>query len=904
MRIRLKHHRLAAHLARSRMSQNRWAQKLGLHKGHLSRLTNGQRPYPGPETRERLLNGLGLAFEELFEIEGAPPPRTRWQRVGYKLRRAASQWTPSLTRGWTGDVRQTVRALKRQPVYAALVMATIALGVGANTAIFTLVNGILLQPLPFSEPNEIVYLWSVRNQGRTLGRISYQDYIDISAEVGTLESVSAINADDLTWVGANGAERVSAELVTAPFFSALGVAPLLGRPILTSESDGTQPNAVVVVSHDFWRSKLGATEDVVGSELRLNGLPFEVVGVMPPGFRGLEGLAQLWVPLTQIDVLHPDLKQYKLLESRGTRFLIVVGRRASGATTAALQQQLDGVAERLTADFPRTNADKALRAEALSEVIRGDFRTPVLWLMGAVGLVLLIAVANLAHLSLARSVQRVREVAIRTALGAQAPRMIRHLLTESLLLSLAGGVVGIGLARIALARTLDLLPEGLPSYVTPGLDGGVLVFSILLSIVVGVAFGLAPALLAVRRGAGEALKQNSANLVATRGRRRMTSSLVVAEVALSMALLAGSGVMLQGLQRATSFDPGYDPGGLITASFDLPVYKFSEDEQEQLLNRVLEKVRALPGVEGASLSSHLYFGGGYMTGEVFPKPAPDETELPTQMMWVSPGFYQTLGIQLHAGRDFSFSDRADSPRVVIINRNFAREAWPGESAVGKVIRTGRSAENAATVVGVVDDVKTRRGGAAAPNQLYYSLSQGGLWSRALMVRSPQPDLVVSTLRPTIQGVDSEIPIFQVTSMETLVAQTFASTRLLALLTTLFAAAALLLATVGVYGVMAFTTAQARAEVGIRLALGARPVDVIRHYMLYGGLRTLVGLAFGLGLTLIISQSVGSKLADVEPFDLRVFVVVTLLLLGAAQLASLIPAWRASRVDPLETVKAE
>ena len=902
MKIRLRHDKLAFHLARSRMSQNRWAQKLGLHKGHLSRLTNGQRSHPGPETRQKLLEGLGLPFDELFEIEGAETPG-RARRFVKRLRRSTSRWMPGATRGWSGEIRQAFRALRRQPGFALMALATVALGVGANTAIFTLVNGILLQPLPFSEPDRLVYVWSVRNEGTTLGRLSFQDYLTLADEADTLQSLAAISADDLTWVGGGGAERISAEMVTAPFFSALGVAPVRGRPLLASETRLDGPGAVVVISHDFWQAKLGGAAGVVGSTLRLNGLPYDVVGLMPPGFRGLEGAAQLWVPLTQMDTLHPDLKQYDLLQSRGTRFLMAIGRRAEGAGLVAIQDQLSAVAARLRTEFPRTNEDKGLRAEPLNDVIRGDFRTPVLWLMGAVALVLLIAVANLAHLSLARSAQRIREVAIRTALGAEVPRMIRHLLTESLLLAVAGGFLGLLLAQAALVRILALLPDGLPSYATPSLDGRVLLFSVLLSVIVGAAFGLAPALLAVRRGAADALKQNSGNVAAGRGRRRLTSALVVAEIALSLALLVGSGLMLQGLYRATSFDPGFDAGGLISASFDLPLYKFSEDEQARLLDAVVEQVSALPGVDNAALCSHLYFGDGYMTGEVSRADDLDEVEIGTQMMWVTPGFFRTLGLQLQEGRDFAAGDQADAPAVGVVSRSFAEEAWPGESPVGKVLRTGTRAEATTTIVGVVDSVVTRRGG-PAPNQLYFAVAQGGLWSRSLLIRSARPAVVLPSLRAAIQEVDPEIPIFQVTSMESLVSQTFASTRLLALLTTIFAGAALLLAVVGVYGVMAFTVAQARAEVGIRLALGARPADVTRQYLAYGGRRAVSGLLLGLGLVFLLIRTFATQLPDVESFDPRVIAGVSLLLLTVALLACWVPAWRASRVDPLETVRAE
>ena len=921
MKIRLRHERLAVRLARGKRSQNAWALRLGLHKGHLSRLVNGKRPYPGPETRQRLLDGLDLSFEELFQIE-VESPQNRLQWILHWARqswRSRVQPPYSVIRGdgtlrmLLQDLRYSVRVFAKSPALTLVALLTLALGIGSNTAIFSLLYATLIEPIPYPEAERIVFLGTQHPASGNRGAVSFPDFLSWESASDWFSQMAVVGHENVTMRGNEGAVRVVAETVTAGYFDVLGIAPDQGRVFLRNEaSEIGGSNQVVIVSHAFWRNTLGGKERILDTDLEISGTKYRVIGVMPRGFTGIFESAQIWLPLTTFDALNPQLVEYQILQSRGTRFLSGIARLSNGVTVDVARERMSELALDLGREFQRSNRGRSIVVDEVREELLGGFRRPILLLLGAVASVLLIASTNLANLFLARAAVRGRELAIRTAVGASAGRLVRQVLTESVTLSLAGGLLGVLLAASGLNLMLGLLPHTLPSFVEVGISLPVLLFSLALSILTGLAFGTLPALRSVRSDLVSTLKQDDRQASLGSSRRWFSGGLVAVEVALSLTLLVATGLMLKSFHNMQTFDPGFQVDGLLSMRFNIPAQKYDARSQDRLLAQILERVEGLPGVQTAALSSHVFFASGYMTGDFYlenREPAGPDERLIGYRHYVSPDFFRAVGVPLLQGRTFTGMDREDAAQVVIVNRDFAETLWPGEDPLGKRI----SLQNPATsdevawriVAGVVGDVLPRMRASGALWQLYMPIQQGGEWSRYLMIRAVVP---AATLAPSVRAVmreiDPEIPVFDWSEVSDFLEQSAAPTGFLATLLGLFGLLGLFLSAVGIYGVMSHTVTRARREIGIRMALGATRRDILQYFLRYGSVRTAIGLGVGGLISVWVVTLMTSQLYGVSPLDATVFTLVTAFLAGVAMLSCLIPSWSAARQDPLTTIRAE
>ncbi len=556
MRIRLKHHILAELLARSRQSQNAWALRLGLDSGHFSKLINGKRPFPGAGTRQKLMRGLGVPFEALFELEF---PSHRKRQISIRLPRTIAE--PSLSRGGTTmgflqDLRYAARMMWKSPGFTAVACLIIAFGVGSNIAIFSVVNAVLLSPLPFENPEQITFVWSYdKDTGRTAS-VAYPDFLDWQEQSRSFEVLAAFEPEDFILTGLGAAERLVGELASAEYFPLLGVSAWRGRTFSLEENRVGGGAAVAVLSHGLWQRQFGADPDLIGRSIDLNGHGFNVIGIMPPGFRGFYGQADLWTPIGTFDVLNPELANYDILNNRAMRWHSALGRRLPEATLEQAQAEMDGVAEALGEVYPEHDAIRGIRLKSAYEQVVGQYRTSLFVLTGAVGFVLLIVCANIANLFLSRMASRTREVAVRAALGASRKRLVRQFLTESMLFGLMGGALGLFFAHWSLELLLSLAPVRFPEYVDVAIDSRALIFTLLVSLASGVFFGLFPALGTTHANPIEFLKEAARTPGLSLGRKNMRGAFVVAEVSLALLLLIGAGLMVKSFHRMHLFDPG------------------------------------------------------------------------------------------------------------------------------------------------------------------------------------------------------------------------------------------------------------------------------------------------------------------------------------------------------------
>jgi putative ABC transport system permease protein len=808
--------------------------------------------------------------------------------------------------GILSDLRFAARMMWKSPGFAAVACLIVALGVGANTAIFSLINGVLLSPLPFDRPEQLTFVWSLDKDTGSANSVAYPDYLDWREQSQLFESLAAFEQEDFILTGRGAAERLLGELASAEYFTLLGVRPWRGRVFSPEENQLGSHAPVTVVSHGLWQRRFGADLDLVGKQISLNGSLFNVVGIMPPGFKGFHGRADLWVPMSMFDVVNPELARYDILNNRATRWHSVLGRLRSDATLEQAQLEMDGIAAALGEAHPEHDAIRGIRLVSAYEQVVGRFQASLLVLAAAVGFVLLIACANLANLFLSRMASRGREVAVRAALGASRKRLIRQLLTESILLGMLGGALGLFMAYWSLELLVSLLPIRVPEFVHVAIDGRALFFTLLISLATSVFFGLFPALGSTHASPVDSLRK------ATRtglGKGNFRGALVVAEVWLSLLLLVGAGLMLKSFHRMEHFDPGFVSEHLLTLRFD--IVEPGGTGAPELLSPLVEKIEALPGIDSASLTSHIFYDRGYMTTAVtvegYVPPDPDQDIL-SYAQFVGPGFFRTMGIPLLQGREFDARDDSSSASVCVVNESFARRFWPNQNAIGNRLMMGRyrAGKPWVTVVGVVGDVQPEiRRESTELHQIYYPIEHGGYWSRGLVVRTAVDPLgVVGPLRAAVQELSPNIPIFSVATMDELLAGSRSQTRFIAFLMGTFALLALVLAAVGIYGVVSYTVSQLTHEVGIRVALGARARDILTYVM---G-RTLV--LFAAGLLLGVLSSLGATrllstlLYEVSPLDGTVFITVAMLLTVVVVLASYFPARRAAKLDPLVALRYE
>ncbi len=799
------------------------------------------------------------------------------------------------------DLRYALRMLAKSPGFMAVAAITLALGIGANTAIFSVVNAVLLRPLPYRDPSRLVLMNESSKQLPDMS-VSYPNYLDWRDRSRSFERIAAVQPAQYTLSGVERPERLGGWNVTADFFPTLGVTPVVGRG-LTQQDDRPGAPPVALLTYGLWQRRFGGDPSVVGRALTLSGRSVAVIGVLPASFRFYYGDADLFLPL--------GLDADRLKDRDEHPGIYVVARLRPGATAQTAFADMDAIARGLEKEHPESNSGNRVAVKLLQDDVVSILRPVLVVLAGAVGFVLLIACANVANLLLARASTREKEIAIRRALGASRRRVLLQVLTESALLSLFGGGLGLLLADWLSDVLLSLVPAGLPRLDEVRLDGTVLGFTLALSLLTGLVFGIAPAWQASRSDVLEPLKETARGSSSGRGQQRFRSVLVVSEVALALVLLAGAGLMARSFERLQEVRPGFRPGNVLSAQLVLPELKYkTKAEINSFADRLVARVEALPGVEAAGTVNPLPLTQeGWQTDyQIEGRSIPARGEAPNSDYHVVSGaYFRAMGIPLVRGRLFDDSDREDTTPVVLVNETLARRWWPTGDAVGKRMRTG-SVDQAGpwmTVVGVVGDVRQYGLDQEQKTQFYRPERQVALHPMSLVLRAQgDPEALASALRGAVQSIDPDQPIYNVRSMDSLLATTLAPRRLSLLLLATFAATALLLAGVGIYGVLAYSVTQRTHEIGIRMALGARRADVLVMVLRQGLRLVLAGAALGVAAAFGLTRLMTSLLFGVSPTDPATLGAVCLVLVGVALLACFVPARRASGVDPMIALRCE
>ncbi|HEX8144774.1 MAG TPA: ABC transporter permease [Pyrinomonadaceae bacterium] len=803
------------------------------------------------------------------------------------------------------DLRYGVRMLMKNPGFSAVVVLALALGIGANSAIFSVVNALLLRPLPFDEPQQLMMVWGVsKNSGEGRLVLSVPDLSDLRAQSQTIEYLAPYNGSGTTLANGDETERIFGAVVPADLFPLLRVEPVLGRTF-TREEDVPGGPPLVVISQNLWQRSFGSDPKIVGKEIKMGGLGLTVIGVMPASFRfPIQGeKPDYWQPIAS----SPSYTAAK--DIRGSRSLRVLARLKRGVTQAQAQSELASIARRLEEQYPDTNTGLTFNLTPLHEDIVGSVRPALLIILGAVAFVLLIACANVANLLLARSAARHKEIAIRTALGAGRLRIIRQLLTESLLLSVMGGGLGMLIAMWGIDLLVAASPANLPRIREIGLDAYVLGFTAAVSILTGILFGLVPALQSSRLDLTESLKEGGRGSTDGLRRNRVRSLLVISEVALSLVLLVGAGLLIRSFVSLLNTSPGFDADSILTVDIPLSRSKFPGGEQQSLyVQQLIERTREVPGVEAVAAVNILPLSGNARESSftVEGRPVPPGQEPEAQVSAVSPDYFRAMSIPLQRGRVFTERDRKDAPPVLIISESLARRNFPGEDPLGKRLLID-DAKPPHEIIGIVGDVHHEGLETEAGPEYYLSYFQAPERLVNLVVRAAPPTdpaSLQSAVRNAIKGVNSDQLIWQTKTMQQMLSESVARQRFNMMLLALFAALALFLATIGIYGVMSYSVTQRTHEIGIRIALGAQARDVLRMVVRQGMTLTLVGVCLGLLAAFAVTRVMTSLLYGVTATDALTFAAVSVLLAGIALLACLIPARRATRVDPMVALRYE
>jgi putative ABC transport system permease protein len=797
-----------------------------------------------------------------------------------------------------GDLRYALRKLAKAPAFAAIAILTLALGIGANTAIFSLVNGVLLRPLPFPESERIIYFEGKNPAaGITDSNISYLDFTDWSQQTDLFASTAAYwtgNAD-LSGDGAEP-EAVPRAGVTPGFFSVLGVQPVLGRAILPEDDKPASFNegrgTVAIISHGLWKRRFGSDPAIIGKQVVMKSRPLTVIGVMPPGFEYPEQ-TQIWVNSAV------NLSE----EPRDNRAWSAIARLKPNVDLKQAQTRVSAINARLDKQFHETNKGWDVSLWTLHERLVREVKPSLLALLGAVGFVLLIACANVANLLLARSAARQKEIAIRAAMGASRTRVLRQMLTESILLSAIGGIAGLVLSIWLTDVLMSMLPEGAPRLEQIGIDYRVLTFALGVSALTGVLFGIVPALQASKLDVTSALKEGGRS---AEGHRRTSgrSLLLIGEVALSLMLLVGAGLLIKSFLRLQEVRPGFNAHNVLVANLALPYPKYQYHQFEEFFRQLKERLEAAPGVQAAGGGINLPLNAsGYAIGRGFiPEGRPLTVDENRDAMFssITGDYFRALQIPLVAGRTFELRDNADAPKVVIINETIAKRHFgsPAE-AIGKRLSIWRDEKFMREIVGVVGDTKTGSLTGEGGAQIYVPNAQAEFNIMGLVIRTARdPAAFATTLRHEVQALDKDQPVYSVRTMDDVVANSLGTRRVSMQLFTVFAIAALLLAAIGIYGVMAYSVTQRTQEIGIRMALGAQKSDVlrlvVRQGMTLAAIGVVVGLVGALGLTRVISN----LLFGVGASDPTTFILISLLLIAVAFVACYLPARRAAKLDPV------
>jgi putative ABC transport system permease protein len=798
------------------------------------------------------------------------------------------------------DIRYGVRSLARHPGFTAVAVITLALGIGANTAIFSVVNAVLLRPLPFDDPERIVWLWDTQPQLPT-APTSLPEFLGWKEQNRSFEQLAAFQGGNMFLDAGDGTTDTPVGLVTPELFSVFHVSPILGRTFTNEE---TLPGRfrVAVLSHSMWQSRFGSDRNVSGRTIQLNGAAYTIIGVMPAGF-SYPDRAELWRPLP-IDPAKLD---------PGPHYLKVVGRLKPGVTLAQAQADMSTIAARLSEQYKEKNAGHGVKLERLTNVVVGDIGLALYVLLGAVGFVLLIACANLANLMLARVGARQKEIAVRTALGAGRMRIVQQLLTESIMLAIVGGLLGLLLAFWVVSWVVSLGADTIPRVHEISVDPRVAGFTFLVSVVTGVLFGLAPAIQVSRPDLTDALKESGRGTAGHR-RNRLRSALVVIEVALSLVLLVGAGLMIRSFAKLNEVDPGFKPAQVMTVGVALLRSKYPEDEQvAQMFSQILESAANAPGVLSAGAISDLPVTGSNISDSFTIEgrpPIAKEAEPSTEYHIITPRYFESMGIPLLSGRDIAHTDTRQSPNVVVINDVFARRHFAGENPLGHRLRLQGQERDPLLIVGVIGNVRNIALDEQPTPETYVPFLQDPLFptyqrSMTIVARTKSdPGAIAGSLRAALTSVDKSLPVYALKPMTEHLRDSLARRRFNLILLTVFSCVALALAAVGIYGVISYGVTQRTHEMGIRMALGAKPRDVLKLVVRQAMVLALGGVAVGLLASWALTRLMKSLLFNVGVTDPLTFAAIALLLTLVALIACLVPARRATKVDPLVALRYE
>ncbi len=794
------------------------------------------------------------------------------------------------------DIRYGLRGLWKRPGFTAIALVALALGIGANTAIFSLVNAVVLRPLPYPEPDRLVWVWG-NFPGGNRASVSPPDYLDFRSQNKTFEQFAATMSlpAPATLTGSGEPERLNASVVSGNYFQTLGVTPLLGRGFsLDNEKSGN--DQVTVLSHELWQKRFGGNAGIINQRINLDSKSFEVIGVMPKDLT-FPQTADLWVPL--------NFDRAEEMKVRAAHFLRPLGRLKPGVTVAQAQADTDAIAAQLAEQYPTSNKGWSLRLEPLRERLIGNSKTSLYILFGAVGFVLLIACANVANLLLVRATARQKEVALRTALGASRFRIVRQLITESLLLALIGGVLGALLAAWGIDLLVTLTRDSVPPTAIVKMDATVLGFTFLTSLITGLLFGVVPAFRTAKLNLSDALKEGAKNSEAT-FRNRTRSLLVVFESALAVVLLVGAGLLIRSLIVLQNTNPGFDASNVLTMRVDLPGGKYDTPEKASSFYQQLEqRLSALPGVESAGFITELPLSGQPndtpFTVEGRTGVSPDQ-KFGADFRRINQNYFQTMRIPLLRGRNFTAQEVRDNAKLVVVSESLVNTAFPNEEALGKRLVTNLS-DKPFEIIGIVGDIRHRSLEFQPYAAMYLPTVLSGRMNIALRTQG-DPLSLVPAVRKEVAAIDKEQPVAVIRTMDEWVNRSTATPRYRTTLLGLFAALAMILAATGIYGVMSYSVAQRTHEIGIRMALGARHGDVLRLVVSQGMLLVVVGLGIGVAAALALTRLMQSLLFGVTAKDPITFVAVAGLLAVVALIACYIPARRATKVDPLTALRYE
>ncbi|HJQ25168.1 MAG TPA: ABC transporter permease [Blastocatellia bacterium] len=795
------------------------------------------------------------------------------------------------------DLRYGARMLLKAPSFTVVAIITLALGVGANAAIFSVVNAVLLRPLPYAEPDRLMIIRETKLPQFPEFSCSPGNFLDWQKQNTVFERMVAIGTGSFNLIEGSEPERLLGMRVSDGFLETLGVQPALGRDFLTEEN---QPghNFVVILSHGLWQRRFGGDSNVLNRAITLNGQSYTVVGVMPASFRYGGRVIDLWTPIAFTA---------QQAQQHGSHYLQVIARLKPGATQEQAHAEMIAIAARLAEQYPDANAGWSVFVMPLLQYAVRSIKLALLVLLGAVGFVLLIACANVANLLLARAASRQKEVAIRTAMGASRWRIVRQLLTESLLLSLVGGAVGLLLAVWGKDLLLALAPEDLPRVSEASLDRWVIIFTAGITLLTGLSFGLVPALQASRPNLNETLKDAGRGSTAGGRRHLIRSSLVVLEVATALVLLVGAGLLIKSFMRLQNVDPGFNPNNALMVKIGLPQKKYTPEQGGAFYKQLIEKVAALPGVESVGAACVLPLDDDFVLGfdiQGRPPYAPGD-EPSTNYYSVTPDYFKAMGIPLLHGRLFNDRDTKDAPHVAIINETMARKYFPDEDPIGKRINVTMGPTLYREIVGIVGDVKQYGLDGNTPPETYEPYLQQPMSFMSLVVRSnSDPTGLSAAIRGEVLSIDKEQPVSSIHPLTELVASSMAQQRFAMLLLSVFAAVAMLLALVGIYGVMSYSVTQRVHEIGIRMALGASSGDVLRLVVGHGLRLTLLGIVAGVGAAYGLTRLMSTLLFAVSATDLTTFILFSAALAVVALAACLVPARRATRVDPMIALRYE